>query len=175
MTAINLPSSEESQVSSFGLLDEDDYRARIDSFTQVSRVSQYNPEGLPTFDFILQPLGFADAEDAELTDQDGEPLNPEKHLIFFYDPQRLGTRPQVSRSRKFLASALGLPPEGRIELPGGLGELIGKEIIVTVGIANGKNKILDTRPLKRRSRVRVSTPDPVPTPAETLPEEEEAF
>jgi len=167
MTGINLPSAEEAQTSSFGLLDEDDYRARIDSFQEVSRTSQYNPEGLPTFDFFLKPLAFADAEEAELVDQDGEPVNPEKHLVFFYDPRRLGTRPQIARSRKFLAAALGVSPEGRIELPGGLEELIGKELIVTVGIKDGKNRVTDVRPIKKRERVRVAAPkQEVAEPAE---------
>lgn len=161
MPGINLPSAEESNTSSFGLLAEDDYVARIESFTEVNRISQYNPEGLPTFDFILKPMGFADSPDTELVDQDDEPVHPEKHLVFFYDPKRLGTRPMISRSRQFLASALGVPAEGRIELPEGLGGLIGKEIIVTVGIKNGKNNITATRPLKKRARVRTSTPEPV--------------
>jgi len=161
MPGINLPSAEESQTSSFGLLDEDDYVARIESFQSVNRVSQYNPEGLETFDFILKPVAFADAPDQDLVDQDNEPVHPDKHLVFFYDPKRLGTRPMISRSRQFLASALGIPAEGRIELPEGLGGLIGKELIVTVGIKNGKNNITATRPLKKRARVRTSAPEPV--------------
>jgi hypothetical protein len=156
-SAISLKSKDEAQESSFGLLDEDDYRVRVDSFQEVSRVSKFNPEGLPTIDFILTPLGFADG-DAELVDQDGQPVHPEKHLIFFYDPRRLGTRPQISRSRKFLASAMGVPPEGHIDIPGGLNELIGKELIATVSIKDGKNNITDTRPLRRRERVRVAAP-----------------
>lgn len=157
----SLPSKDEAQTSSFGLLAEDDYIVRIDSFTEVSRVSQYNPEGKPTLDVILTPLAFADAPDQELVDQDDEPLNPDKHLIFFFDPSRLGTRPQISRSRKFLAAALGIAPEARIDLPEGMSALIGKELIATVSIKNGKNNITDTRALKKRTRVRTSAPEPV--------------
>jgi hypothetical protein len=163
-TGISLRSADEAQTSSYGLLEEDDYLVRIDSFQSVRRPSQFaqmEDDGVTpkeTFDFILQPLGFADAPDTELVDQDGEPLNPEKHLVFFYDPNRLGTRPMISRSRQFLASALGVPADGRIELPEGLPGLIGKELIATVGIKNGKNNITGTRPAKKRTRVRTSAP-----------------
>lgn len=177
MVAINLPSADEAATTAYGLLDEDDYIARIESFTEVTRDSMYakrdeNGRALPTLDVILKPLGFADAPDTDLVDKDGEPVNPEKHLIFFFDPHRLGTRPQVSRSRKFLAAALGIAPEARVELPGGMTELIGKEIVVTVSIKDGKNNITDTRALRKRARVRTSAPS-VAVPEEV--EETEQF
>lgn len=163
-SGIYAKSAEESQNSSFGLLEEDDYVVRIESFNSVRRASQYamlEDDGVTpkeTFDIILKPIGFSDAPDTELVDQDGEPVNPEKHLVFFFDPNRLGTRPMISRSRQFLASALQVAPEGRIELPEGLAGLVGKELIATVGIKNGKNFVSGTRPAKKRARVRTSAP-----------------
>lgn len=165
-SGFSLKSADEAQTSNFGLLDEDDYLVRIDSFQSVRRPSQYamlEDDGVTpkeTFDVYLTPLAFADAPDTELVDQDGEPVHPEKHLVFFFDPNRLGTRPMVSRSRQFLASALQVAADGRIELPEGLPALIGKEIIATVGIRNGKNTVTATRPSKKRTRVRTSAPAP---------------
>jgi hypothetical protein len=166
MAGINLAAADEEVSTSYGLLDDDDYRVRIDSIMEVTRDNQYakrdeNGKALPTFDIILKPLGFADAEDTELVDDEGQPVNPEKHLIFFFDPHRLGTRPQVSRSRKFLAAALGVAPTDKINLPGGIQELIGKELIVSVTKDNGKNKVVESRPIRRRQRVRVAAPEAV--------------
>jgi hypothetical protein len=166
---LSLPSKEDAakQVGDFGLLDEDDYIARIDSMVEVNRGGQYakldeDGKPLPTIDFFLKPIAFADAPETPLVDQDGEPVNPDKHLIFFYDPHRLGTRPVVSRSRKFLAAATGVGPEDAIDLPGGLTDLIGKDLVVTVSIKDGNNRIVETRPLKKkaRDRVRVAAPTP---------------
>jgi hypothetical protein len=163
--SLMVPSADEMQnTNDFGVLEADDYRCRIESYKEVNRGGMYakrdedgNP--LPTIDFYLKPLAFASDEDAELVDAEGEPISPEKHLVFFYDPHRLGARPMISRSRKFLASALGVPPEGRINLPGGLDDLIGRELIASVSDANGLNKITDTRPVsRRRQRVRVEEP-----------------
>jgi len=175
-TGLYAPSADEAQTSSYGLLEEDDYRVRIDSFQEVNRGGQYaklDAEGkpLPTVDIYLTPVAFANAEDAELVDIDGEPVNPEKHLVFFFDPHRLGTKPMVSRSRQFLASALGIAPDARVDLPGGLADLVGKELVATVGIKDGKNRILSTRPVRNRQRVRTSTPKPEPVAAETAESE----
>lgn len=156
--ALYVPSADEyTGNSNFGTLAEDEYRVRIDSYKRVNRVSTYNPEGLETMDFYLTPLGFADDEEAELVDEDGNPVNPEKHLVFFYDPKRLGARPMISKSRAFLAAALNVPADGPISLPEGLDGLIGKELIVSVGIKNSKNVITGTRPIKNRKRTRVAT------------------
>jgi hypothetical protein len=162
-TSIYVPSADEFTGSGadYGMLSEDEYRVRIDSYKRVNRVSQYNPDGNETIDFILKPLGFADDEDADLVDDKGNQVNPEKHLIFFYDPQRLGVRPQIAKSRKFLAAAMNIPADGPIALPGGYDELVGKEIIAHVGIRNGRNYVIDTRPIRKRARVRTNEAAPV--------------
>ena len=159
-TSIYVPSADEFTGSNadYGMLSEDEYRVRVESYKRVNRVSQYNPDGNETIDFILKPIGFADDEDADLVDENGAPVNPEKHLIFFYDPARLGVRPQIAKSRKFLAAAMNVPADGPIALQGGYDELVGKEMIAHVGIRNGRNYIIDTRPIRKRARVRTAEP-----------------
>lgn len=156
--AIYVPSADEYSGSNtdYGTLSEDEYRVRVESYKRVNRVSQFNPEGLETIDFILKPVGFADDEEAPLSDENGNEINPDKHLIFFYDPNRLGVRPQISKSRKFLAAAMNIAADGPIALPGGYDELVGKEMIAHVGIRNGRNYIIDTRPIRKRARVRTA-------------------
>lgn len=155
-TAIYVPSADEftGSNSDYGLLSEDDYRVRIESYKRVNRVSQYNPEGKETIDFILKPVSYADDEETPLTDENGNEVNPDKHLIFFYDPHKLGVRPQISKSRKFLAAAMAIPADGPITLPGGYDELIGKELVASVGVRNSRNYVADTRPVRKRNRVR---------------------
>lgn len=170
-TAIYVPSADESTGSSgadYGLLSEDEYRVRVESYKRVNRVSQYNPDGNETIDFILKPIGFADDEEASLVDQDGNDVNPDKHVLFFYDPQRLGVRPQVSKSRKFLGAALNIAADGPISLPGGYDELIGKEMVAHIGIRNGRNYVIETRPIRKRARVRTATPTAPTTKQKTL-------
>jgi len=156
--AIYVPSADEFTGSNtdYGMLSEDEYRVRIESYKRVNRVSQYNPDGNETIDFIMKPVGFADDEDAELVDENGNALNPEKHLIFFYDPQRLGVRPQIAKSRKFLAAAMNVPADGPIALQGGYDELVGKEMVAHVGVRNGRNYIMDVRPIRKRTRARTA-------------------
>jgi hypothetical protein len=165
-TGFYVPSADEMAAAGggeWGTLPEDEYKVRITELVEVNRVSQYNPvdpetgEAPATYDVKLKPLCFADDEEAELVDSDGEPLNEDKHLVFFFDPRRIGTRPVIAKSRKFLASVLGVPADGPINLPGGLNDLIGKELIVAVTIKNGNNRITDTRPAKKqRARVRTA-------------------
>jgi hypothetical protein len=160
MAGIYVPSADEftSSTADYGMLSEDEYLLRVESYKRVNRVSQYNPDGNETIDFILKPLKFADDYDANLVDDNGNDINPEKHLIFFYDPNKLGVRPQISKSRKFLAAAMNIPADGPISLPGGYDELIGKEIIAHVGVRNGRNYIADTRPVRQRTRARATQP-----------------
>jgi hypothetical protein len=165
-TGFYVPSADELAASStgdWGTLPEDEYKVRIAELVEVNRPSQYNPvdpeTGLApsTYDVKLKPLSIADDEELELVDTDGEVLNDDKYLVFFFDPRKIGTRPVIAKSRKFLASALGVPADGPINLPGGLNDLIGKELIATVVVKNGNNRITDTRPAKKqRARVRTA-------------------
>ena len=72
-TSIYVPSADEFTGSNadYGMLSEDEYRVRVESYKRVNRVSQYNPDGNETIDFILKPIGFADDEDADLVDEIG--------------------------------------------------------------------------------------------------------
>lgn len=160
--SIYVPGSDEYTGSNtdFGVLTEDEYRVRIESYKRVNRVSQYNPEGKETLDFVLKPVAYADDEETPLSDENGNSISPDKHILFFYDPNRLGVRPMISKSRKFLAAAMGIPADGPIALPGGYDELIGKELIAAVGIRNGRNYIADTRPIRKRGRTRTAEAQP---------------
>lgn len=161
--AIYVPGADEYKgtgTGDFGVMSEDEYKVRVDSYRRVNRVSQYNPEGKETIDFVLTPVSFADDEDANLVDENGNDLHPEKHVLFFYDPNKLGVRPQISKSRKFLAAALGIAADGPIALPGGYDELVGKEFIAHIGVRNGRNYVIDTRPIRKRARVRTADESP---------------
>lgn len=160
----------------FGILTEDEYRVRIESYKKVNRVSPYNLEGKETVDFYLTPVSYADDEDTPITDANGNDVHPEKHLVFFYDPNRLGARPMISKSRAFLAAAMNVPADGPISLPGGLDDLIGKELIAEVKVKNGKNVVSGTRPIPKRRRQRTAQaeqPDLVAAAKDVFKEDEE--
>jgi hypothetical protein len=156
-----MPSSDDyqGQGGGFGTLEEDEYRVRIESYKAVDNTpSQYNPEGKgQTLYFYLRPLAYAesDREGEELTDIEGQPLNPEKFVVFFADPQRMGMRPQIAKTRKFVAAALQVGVEEGLDFE--WDDLIGKEVIAYIGQKGDKNKVLDIRPLKRRPRRAVAT------------------
>lgn len=148
-----VPGEGEYSGGDFGLLAEDEYRVKILSWEEHDNVpGPYNKEGTgKTIWFFLQPLAFAMDEEADLVDENGEALNPDKHLIFFYDPQRLGLVPRIARSRKFLAAALNVPVEEPIEFDS-YDDLVGKEVVVSVVKKNGKNKIEEVRPVRQRNK-----------------------
>ncbi len=140
----------------YGMLDDGEYIVNIDSFSRVNRVSQYNPDGLETLDFYLTPKAFADVPDDELTDVDGNALNPDMHLLFFADERKMGTRPMVSRTRKFVASALQVPIDEALSFE--WNDLIGKDVIVEVATKNGRNRVTNVKPLKKARSRRAAAP-----------------
>lgn len=159
-----IPSAEEykeTRTSDFGLLASDDYIFEATGFddTKVQPPSKYNATEEPRVWFFCSPKGFADDPDAELVDDEGNPVHPDKSVIFFYDPQRLGLVPQIARSRKFLAAILNVPVEEGIDFES-YDDLLEKPFIGTVITKvgqNGKyNTIVDVRPLKKRTRVRAT-------------------
>jgi hypothetical protein len=162
-----IPSKEDYKKSSggnYGTLAVDDYIVQIESYDEnrFQEPGKYNTEREPRVWFFLKPLSFADDPESELIDDEGNPVNPDKSLLFVYDPKRLGLIPQVAKSRKFLAAALGVPVDDEITFDG-YDELIGKTLIVSVSInGNGNNSVVDVRPVKKRTRVRTTT-DKQPT------------
>lgn len=141
----------------FGLLASDDYILEVDRWEErPTPIGQYNSDpNKKTIWFFMHPVGFADDPEAELVDDEGNPVHPDKGVIFFYDPDRLGLLPQIARSRKFLAAALNVPVEDEISFDG-YDDLVGKQVIGSIITKNEQNRIVDIRPLKKRTRTRVA-------------------
>jgi hypothetical protein len=159
--------------SDFGTLEADEYRVKVDSWEEKDNVpNKFNPEGKgKSIWFKLRPLFFEHDQDADLVDEDGNPLNPDKTLIFFYDPQRLGLVPRIAKSRKFLAAALNVPIEEPIEFDS-YDELVGKEMVASVIVKDGKNRIDDVRPVKnRKARAAAKAKTPVEAAKEVFGED----
>lgn len=157
--AFRAPGPNESNNTTFTPAEADEYRCRIVKYKVKSgddTRSKYNPEGREVVWFYLEPLHIEGDEEAEMVDTKGKPLAEDKSFLFFFDPFRLGLKPQVSRSRKFLASALGIPVEQPVEadsLDALCRDLIDREIVAVVEVNdNGKNVIADTRPVRRKER-----------------------
>jgi len=150
---------------SFGVLAAEDYKVKVKSYTVkqgAENVSQYNPKGEPTVWYTLEPLEIDGDPDAELLGTDGQPVSDDKTLLFFFSPYKLGLKPQVSKSRKFFAAAMNVAVETPVEFEDEKAlydALVGKELIVSVGVKNDKNVITDSRPVRRRKQ-RSETPAP---------------
>lgn len=140
------------QGTGFGTLESDEYRCRILSWEEHDQpLGPFNKDpNAKSIWFKLEPLHQIDDPDAELVDKDtGEPISPDKTLIFFYDPKRLGLVPVIAKSRKFLAAALNVPVEEPIEFES-YDDLVGKELIASVIVKDGNNRIDAVRPIKQK-------------------------
>jgi hypothetical protein len=151
----------------FGVLPQEEYRVRIKSYTVrkgAENVSQYNPKGNPTVWYTLEPL-FVEAEpDEPLLDVSGQPINPQKTLLYFFSPYSMGLKPQVSHSRRFFAAAMGIDVEQPVEFESEealYDALVGKELIVQVKVKDGKNIVDKTASRMVRRRKQTAQPDAV--------------
>ena len=165
MAAFKAPGADEFSGTNFLPAAEDSYRCSIDRYEiREGEVSQYNPDGNPRVRFFLTPLAIDGDEDALMVDIDDNELPEDKQFIFFFDPDHLGTKPRLAKSRKFLANALQIDFEQPVEaesLEDFCESLLNREIICDVVVkkkANGDkiNNITDTKKVKvrkaRRSR-----------------------
>jgi hypothetical protein len=139
---------------------EDTYRVRVDRYEikegDDSR-SKYNPEGKPRVRFYLEPLFIEGDEEALMVDTSDEELPEDKFFIMFFDPDHLGLKPVVSRSRKFLAAALRVPVEQPVEaasLEEFCDTLVDRELVVDVTVNGQYNNIADSRPVVTKTRKR---------------------
>lgn len=106
---------EASRSGDFGTLPEEDYVFEVVSFVDLGKKTNAFPHpktGLfgehDDIRFTVKPLFIADSPDAELVDDDGNPINPAKTLLVFFKPQSLGFGPAgPSKNRQFMAAALG--------------------------------------------------------------------
>lgn len=156
-----VPGENEYTGKGFGTLAEDWYVCQVTGFQKkegAEVTNQYNPNGELRIWFTLAPVAIDGDPEAELLGLDGEPVSEEKTLIFFFDPKRLGLKPQVSKNRAFFAAAMGIPVEQPVEfdsLDALCNALVGKEVVAEVGVktkGNGEkiNVIRSTRPLRKR-------------------------
>ena len=138
----------------------DTYRLRIDSYQMAKTTpSKYEEGGRDQIRFLLEFLSIADDENALLIGTDDNELDPEARVIFFFDPERMGLKPRVARSRKFLSSALGIAVDAVVEyesLEELAEDLVGRELIADVTVSTTPkgtyNNIEDTRPIQTRQR-----------------------
>lgn len=155
-TGFNVLSAEEYDAprKDFPVLPENEYRVRIDSYQLYtpSAPTQYNPDMRSSYMIFLAPTEIEGDPEEPLVDTEGEAIDPEKRIVFFFDPDKMGLKPVVSKNRKFLAAALGQPvtqgfsaasPEAALD------SVIGNELIVYVGVKNGKNNVMEVRPVKK--------------------------
>ena len=163
---LRIKSKEEYDAGSgdFPTLEEDAYIFEIDRWeVRENQPSKYNPEGKgETVWFFNKPVAFADDPEADLLNSDGSPVHPDRTLVFFFDPTKMGTKPVVSKNRRWLYAVLDKPINEPLDLDfddwGELYEsLVGKRFVAGVLVDNGNNKIDNAlikpaRQPKRRTR-----------------------
>jgi len=155
------PGADEFQGTAFLPAAEDTYRCVIDRYEikeGAASASQYNPDGNPRVWFYLTPVAIEGDDEAIMVDIEDNELPEDKQFIFFFDPDHLGTKPRLAKSRKFLANALRISTDQPVEaesLESFCENLLNREIVCEVVIktkANGDkiNNITDTRQVKER-------------------------
>lgn len=169
MAPFKAPGADEFAGTSFMPAAEDSYRCVIDRYEiRTNEVSQYNPDGNPRVRFFLTPLAIEGDEDALMVDIEDNELPEDKQFIFFFDPDHLGTKPRLAKSRKFLANALQIPTDQPVEaesLEAFCENLLNREIVCDVVVktkSNGDkiNNIVDTKQVKVRKARRARTEKP---------------
>ena len=156
----------------FSLFPADDYVVEVETINiQKDKVDIFDkPEpGQPqrTYDGLevrFRPISFANGD--ELQDENGDDIPANRNPLFFdwFDPERVGLKPQPAKARKFFAAASGVELEDRIDIAD-FNDLIGKRMLVTVVTktnAAGKrsNRITDYRLIRQRRRAAAAS-DPV--------------
>lgn len=135
----------------------DSYVAKVESYAILEGddlpPSKYRKEGDVQIRFYMVPESIDGDPEAEMLDINDEPLEEDKQFIFFFDPKRMGIKPRLSRSRKFLANALNIPVEQPVEYDSyeELAEdMVGRTVVVEVTVNGNYNNIVDTRPVRKR-------------------------
>lgn len=157
---ISIPSESEyaeNRQSDFSLFPADDYILEVSSVTiQKDKVDIFSKENrvYDGLEVRFRVISFANGD--ELVDEDGNDIHPQRVPLFFdwFDPERVGLKPQPAKARKFFAYATGVELEDRIDIED-FQSLVGKRLIGVVIIkasAAGikRNKISDYRPIRTR-------------------------
>ena len=159
--------------SGFSLFPADDYILEVESITiQKDKVDIFDKPkpGQPqrTYDGLevhFRPISFANGD--ELVDEDGNDIPSMRNPLFFdwFDPERVGLKPQPAKARKFFAYSTGVELEDRIDIED-FNDLVGKRLIGTVIITTKndvrRNKISDYRPIRQRRRRAAETAEAAP-------------
>jgi len=164
---VSIPSEaeyQENRTSDFSLFPPDDYILQVLSVTeQPGKVDIFDkpPAGVPQRTYTGLEVRFtivSFANGDELVDEDGAEVHEARTPLFFdwFDPERVGLKPQPAKARKFFAFAMGKELEDRIDIED-WAELVGKRLIGGVIVkpnAKGerRNKVVDYRPIRARRR-----------------------
>ena len=172
---VSIPSeaeyAEQTTDGDFKLLPADDYILEVRQITiQPGKVDIFDKpkegQAQRVYDGLevrFHPVSFANGD--EVVDEDGEDIPENRDPLFFdwFDPAKVGLKPQPSKARKFFAFSTGVELEDRIDIED-FQSLVGKRLLGTVVIkpnAKGikKNKITDYRPIRvRRGRSAAAAP-----------------
>lgn len=159
MTGWFAPSEEElGKDRNYPVLAEDEYLATILGIEIKKDVlNRFAKEGEPAVHDMLivkmETNSFANGDD--LVDEDGEELDQPVRFQAMLDPKKVGMVPQPSKTRKFMAAALGQPVGQQIKIDS-WDELIGKTLIASLRPKDGYNNPFDFRAV-RKSRSRGTT------------------
>lgn len=177
--AFRAPGEDEFDENAFKPAAEDTYKVRVDRYEIKSgkdTVNQWNKDGNPRVRFFLDPIEIDGDPEALMVDTADEELAPEKFFMFFFDPDHLGLKPVVAKSRKFLAAALGVPVEQPVEaesLEAFCDSLVNRELIVDITINGQYNNVSDSRPIRRKTRQRRDAKSDLKEEAEAIFNEDE--
>lgn len=160
--------------SDFSLFPADDYILEVQSVTeQPGKVDIFDKpkpgEPQRTYTGIevrFRIISFANGD--EIVDENGNDIPAARNPLFFdwFDPERVGLKPQPAKARKFFAFAMGKELEDRIDIEN-WSDLVGKRLIGVVIIkANAagirRNKVTDYRPIRNRRRAAAAAPAVAP-------------
>jgi hypothetical protein len=172
---VSIPSEaeyQETRTSDFSLFPPDDYILQVLSVTeQPGKVDIFDKpkpgEAQRTYTGLevrFTIVSFANGD--ELVDEDGAEVHEARTPLFFdwFDPERVGLKPQPAKARKFFAYAMGKELEDRIDIEE-WSELVGKRLIGGVIVkpnAKGerRNKVVDYRPIRARRRAAAAVANP---------------
>lgn len=159
------PSEEEleSMPRDFTTLGEDEYIAKITDIKVEKKPNRFPSNGdmEDPHDMIIvraEALTFADGE--TLVDEKGAPVESTVPFQIQLNPKKRGMIPQPAKTRKFFAAVLGQNIGDPIDIAD-FGELIGKQVIVSLKPNNGYNNAQDFRPIKRQRTRATTTKGPV--------------
>lgn len=175
---VSIPSeaeyAEQRDGSDFSLFPADDYILEVKEVNiQKDKVDIFDKPkpGQPqrTYDGLEVRFGIVSfANGDELVDEDGNDIPENRNPLFFdwFDPERVGLKPQPAKARKFFAYSTGVELEDRIDIED-FADLVGKRLIGVVVIktnAQGtrRNKVTDYRPIRRRRGAAAAAATPAP-------------